>query len=367
MSQHEQDIFERLVQAARVEGRWARMLNDDATAAEMDAAAEVIKDWMAKKKLSINNLTMKSGIARSTISQVLSGKYKGDRLSRLRELCELMDHEAKVDDVVRPDSLVETRAVELMMALIENVHVTRTIGVIIAPAGFSKSTVLQAKHQMTRNSILIEIDPKFCSANGVIKLIAEELGLNLQMSAVNLFAQIKRTLRSSGRLLMIDQAHDMKKDAFNIVRTINDLKVGVVLAGTHLLRERVNDTNEGSQFYSRVLATLPLDQLLVMGDGGKGGPAHSIEDIIRICEAGKLRFTTDARDFLFRLGNHPTLGALRQCQLLVMAVAQAGHGVDKPISARLLWSALEDLQGDAYRVFTEKQLSQMKLPKIATA
>ncbi|MCC6909686.1 MAG: AAA family ATPase [Phycisphaerales bacterium] len=366
MSQDDKDIFERLVQAARVQGRWARMLDDNATKAEMNGAAEVIKDWMAKQKLSINNLAQKTGMGRSTISQVLSGTYKGDRLARLKELCDLMDHEAKVAEVVRPDGLVQTQGVELMIGLIENVHVSRTIGVIIAPPGFSKTTVLQAVHTMEKNSILVEADPKNCNANGLIRLIAEFMGINLHMNSIKQFAEIKRTLRGSGRLLMIDQAHELRPDAFNIIRTINDLKVPVVLAATHLLRERIQALDD-TQFSSRVFGTLPLDKMIVMGDGGEGGPAHSVEDIIRICEGGKLRFTADARDFLFRLGNHPTLGALRQCHLLVMAVAQAGHGVEKPISAAILNNALKKMHGEDYRKFVQTSLDRSVLPRVATA
>ncbi len=366
MSQNEQDIFERLVQAARVQGRWARMLDDNATKAEMAGAADVIKDWMAKHKLSINNLAQKTGMGRSTISQVLSGTYKGDRLARLRELFDLMDHEDKVAEVVRPAGLVETQGVELMMGLIENVDVSHTIGVIIAPPGFSKTTVLQAVHQMKKNSILVEADPKNCNANGLIRLIGEFMCINQHMSSIKQFAEIKRTLRGSGRLIMIDQAHELKPDAFNIIRTINDLKVPVVLAATHLLRDRINALDD-TQFSSRVFGTLPLDKMIVMGDGGEGGPAHSVEDIIKICEGGKLRFTHDARDFLFRLGNHPTLGALRQCHLLVMAVAQSDMDHSKPITAAKLMNALKRMHGEDYRKFVQTSLDRSALPQIATA
>jgi len=366
MSQDDKDIFERLVQAARVEGRWARMLNENSTPAEMDGAAEVIKDWMAKKKLSINNIAQKTGMGRSTISQVLSGNYRGDRLARLNELTDLMDHEAKVAEVVRPNGLVQTQGVELMIGLIENVHVSRTIGVIIAPPGFSKTTVLQAVHQMEKNSILVEADPKNCNANGLIRLIAEFMGINLHMSSIKQFAEIKRTLRGSGRLIMIDQAHELKSDAFSILRTINDLKVAVVLAATHLLRDHILKLDD-TQFSSRVFGTLPLDKLVVMGDGGEGGPAHSVEDIIKICEGGKLRFTADARDFLFRLGNHPTLGALRQCQLLVMAVARAEIDHSKPISAAKLNNALKKMHGEDYRKFIQSTLDRSPLPRVVIA
>lgn len=366
MSQDEKDIYEQLVQAARVKGRWARMLDENATKAQMDGAAEVIKDWLAKKKLSINNVAMKTGMGRSTISQVLSGTYKGDRLARLNELAELMDHEAKVDDVVRPDTLVETHAVELMMGLIENVHVSRTIGVIIAPPGFSKTTVLQAKHQMTKGSILVEADVKHCDATGLIRLLAQEMGDWVYSNSAVLLGKIKKELRGSGRLIMIDQAHELKPDAFSLIRTLNDLKVAVILAATHQLRDHINRLDD-TQFSSRVLGTLPLDKMLVMGDGGEGGPAHSVEDIIKICEGGKLRFTADARDYLFRLGNHPTLGALRQCQILVMTLALAGHGREKPISAALLNNAMKKLQGEDYRKFVQSTLDRSVHLKAASA
>lgn len=362
----QQNIMDRLVQAARVQGRWARMLNDNPTEAELAAAAEFVRDWMAKKKLSINNLAMKTGISRSVISQVLSGKYKGDSTGRLRDLLALIDHEAAADDVVRPDGLIETHATELMWGLIENVHVTKTIGVITAPAGFSKTTVLQAMHQVTKGSILIEIDEKHANANGVLRLLAEELKINVQMPAWRILNAIKKQLRGSGRLIMIDQAHELVKDAFNIIRTINDLGVAVVLAGTRTLRDHVNDTGEGAQFYSRVMATLPLEQHLVMGEGGPGGPSHSIEDVLKICQAGKVRFAADAQDFLFRLANHPSLGALRQCQLLVVAVMQAYPERTKPITERLLLNALRDLRGDAYEKFVHGEIDKMTLRRIAS-
>ena len=366
MSQNEKDIFDRLVQAARVQGRWARMLDENATQADMDGAAEVIKDWMAKHKLSINNVATKLGMGRSTLSQVLSGKYKGDRLARINELCDLMDHEEKVAGVVRPDGLVETQAVERMIGLIENVHVSRTIGVIIAPPGFSKTTVLEAMHQTIKNSILIEADVKHCDATGVIRLIAEALGEKVHTSSSVALHKIKKKLRGTGWLLMIDQAHELRSDAFNLLRTINDLKVPIVLAATHLIRDRINKLDD-TQFTSRVFWTLPLDKMIVMGDGGESGPAHSVEDIIKICEGGKLRFTADARDFLFRLGNHPTLGALRQCQLLVMAVAASEMDHSKPISAAKLNSALREMHGEAHRKFIQSQLDSSRLRGVATA
>ncbi len=362
MSQDDKDIFDRLVQAARVRGRWARMLDENATKAEMDAASEVIKDWMAKRKLSINNVAAKIGVGRSTVSQVLSGTYKGDRLARLNELTELMDHEDRVAEVVRPDSLVETQGVELMMGLIENVYVSRTIGVIIAPPGFSKTTVLQAVHQMKKNSILIEADCKHANATGVIRLLAEALGEKVHTGSAIVLHKIKNRLRDTGWLLMIDQAHELQPEAFSLLRTINDLKVPIILAATHQLRDHIARLPD-AQFSSRLFGTLPLDKMLVMGDGGEGGPAHSVEDIIRICQGGKLRFTADAREFLFRLGNHPTLGALRQCQLLVMAVAQSLMDHSKPISAALLQSALKKMHGEAYRKFVQSSLDHSALSR----
>jgi len=363
MSQDDKDIFERLVQAARVKGRWARMLDANATPAEMDGASEVIRDWMGKRKLPISGVATKTGMGRSTISQVLSGNYKGDRLARLNELTELIDHEDKVAEVVRPEGLVETQGVELMMALIENVYISRTIGVIIAPPGFSKTTVLQAAHQMKKNSILIEADCKHANATGLIRLIAEELGEKVNSGSAIVLHKIKKKLRGTSWLLMIDQAHELLPEAFNLLRTINDLKVPIILAATHQLRDHIARLPD-AQFSSRLFGTLPLDKLVVMGDGGEGGPAHSVEDIIKICDGGKLRFTADARDFLFRLGNHPTLGALRQCQLLVMAVAQSGHGLEKPISAAILNNALKKMHGEDYRKFIKSALDRSVLQAV---
>ncbi len=369
MSQSDQNIMDGLAQAARVKGRYARMLPEKPTKEEMKSAAAFVRDWCDRSKLSLGQLANKSGMSRSVVSQVINLNYAGDIESKMRELLAFIDNYEIAKDVIRPDGLVETRGVKLMWSVIQQTMATRTIGVISAPAGFSKSVVLKAAHEKTRpGSLLIEIDEKHKTPTGVIRLIADQLSIAVAGSSARLLELIRRKLNDSHRLILVDQAHEMRRDALNVLRTINDMECPIVLAGTKTVHSVIDDIAEGSQIYSRIGMVLSLEEEIGLNDGGGAAePIFTVDQVLKICAAGELRFAADAHEFLHRLAHAPGLGALRTCKLLIRVVAQIPGVRERPITASMLTRAFRQLKGAGYHGFAARSMDKVKVEQKATA
>lgn len=368
MSQDERDIMDGLAQAARVKGRYARMLGENPTKEELRQAATFFTQWREKRNLSLGQVSNKTGLARGTISAALSLSYKGDTASILRQLLAFADNYEIAKDVVRPEGIVMTRCIRLMWSVIQQTMATRTIGVVTAPAGFGKSVVLKAASESFTGAILVEIDEKHKTATGIIKLIAPTMRIGAARASALVFDDIKNKLRESERLILVDQAHEMREDALNVLRTLNDLGCPIVLAGTRGLHGVVNDIAQGSQIYSRLGMVKNIDEEMELGDdGGTKIPMITVDEVLKICAAGELRFAADAQDFLHRLAHAPGLGSLRTCKLLIRIVAQVPGVREKAISGAMLIRAFKQLKGAGYQAYAASQMDTVKVERRATA
>lgn len=351
---HPRDSFlQRLSDGARIRGRYARMLPEDRTPTdgEIEQACNAIVAYMRSRRVSNKDLSRElgDGFAPSTISQVLSGKYEGDRVGKLRAMLTHIQHQCGAEDVPWPSHLVETEAVKYMVRSIDAVHRLRAIGVIAAPAGFGKTTVLEAVATKKPGTILVRVLPSNSTPVGLIKLICHAIDQPYRRSTEALLASLDK-LRGSKRLMLIDEAHRLRPQALEVVRDFCDAGVAIVLAGAPQLIQMINDTEQGSQFYSRCASVINIGDYISPegGEGGRATPMITVEDVLRICAADKLTFTGEAQDLLFRIANAPGLGSLRTCQRLVQMVAQVPAARTRPITEADLWKALREIKGATY-------------------
>ena len=118
-------------------------------------------------------------------------------------------------------------------------------------------------------------------------------------------------LVGTGRPLIIDEAHQLSPTGLELVRDLHD-ETGcpVILAGTLNLNQSVDDGDVFfGQFSSRVALRYNVCEDLAArpGDGGPQ-PLHSMDEIRRLCESDKVRFTDDApesRLLLTKIANRP--------------------------------------------------------------
>lgn len=253
----------------------------------------------------------------------------------------------------RPHGFVETEVARRMLAVIGKVNELCTIGLILGDAGRGKSMTLEAAQLIHPGSVLLRVRQSSRRPRGLSQQIGEALGLRGLRVTSHAEERIIDTLRGTGRLLLIDEAHQLTPDAMELLRDIHD-ETGspIVLAGTLRLHDSIADSDVYSgQMSSRVAIRYNLTE--DMDAGGTGGPSlHSVDEIRRLYESDKVRLTSDGVELLARIANLPGLGGLRLCAKLVQVAAAARPDQGEPLDARLILKVLRSLHGRQHAIAT---------------
>lgn len=359
------EFMDDLAQAGRIRKDQARMLpqSGPATAEQRDEAIVYIRDWMKRRRVTIKSLSKRlgKGYSTATISQVLAGAYEGDIDEKLRKIVAMVEQTNEADRVVRPEQLIETAGVKRMMSCIkETAKRGGCMGAIIAPAGCSKTTVFEAALGLIGGSVLVRVDSASRQPVGFARQIliaANERPRVYRMTY--LMERLREIFADSGRLILVDEAHNLPSKGFDLLRDLIDYGCSVVVGGTSDINLRINDTAAGSQIYSRchMIVDITADMLSPAGKR-RPRPQVTVEEVIRICEGDQLRFTGDAADLLFQIANAPGLGCLRTCQLLVSIVASAQKDKRQAIDARTLMKAMREIKGALFHRFAEQEIDR---------
>lgn len=138
------------------------------------------------------------------------------------------------------------------------------------------------------------------------------------------------------------------------LRDIHDLAAApIILVGTAKILETTNDVDLWhGQFSSRVALRLDVTEM-ARGDadgngpgGATGGTLHSVDEIRRLYESDRVRFTGDGLSFLADVANALGLGALRLASQLVAVASQVAQAEGAAaIDARILRRVLRTMHG----------------------
>lgn len=175
------------------------------------------------------------------------------------------------------------------------------------------------------------------------------------------------TLRGTGRCLLIDEAHQLKHEAFELLRDIHDeAGVPIILAGTVKLHDAVNDHDLFfGQMSSRIALRYNVTESLSPGSNSPGGELlHSVAEIGQIYERDGVCLTRDGRVFLARLANLPGLGGLRLCAKLVQVARAAGSGEDA-IDAGLLIKVVHAMNDQAFARHTLEYKAAVRVQTVS--
>jgi len=162
------------------------------------------------------------------------------------------------------------------------------------------------------------------NAGGFIKKVYEASRIRrIKYTKVELGQVIERT-RGTRRLLIIDQAHELRDSVFPVLMSLNEqAQMPILLVGTVDLHRRLEDDQdpEFGQLSSRVTLRCDLlDELLQPGRGGGLKQWISADELKRIFAVGKIKFHPDGLQALVKVANFEC-GHLRRVGNLVRVAA----------------------------------------------
>lgn len=319
---------------------------------------ETIKEHIKQYTLTYRAIGAQIGLADSTVSEVLSGKYKGDTDAVLRKLNAWVDDDEKRRRRIKPLGFYETSVFQAARdASVIAKKNARSPGassvdderarivLAVGPSGCGKSVAAKALHAYDPNSILVRIRQRAGTDSGLAKLIVESAGWRGRPNKSSAIEFMVEKLRGSARLLIVDEAHRLSPSGYELLRDLADeCGIPILLLGTDKIRRRVDSLRMGlgnyldDQFNRRVCYVMDL----LRGSSGKGGstrPFFTLEEIVAIFNSDKVKLTQDGAELLCAIACTIGIGMLGMAANIYDKAIYAALRKQRTIDAALLRSA----------------------------
>jgi DNA transposition AAA+ family ATPase len=235
-------------------------------------------------------------IARSTalVSQYINKIYVGDIQEIEKDVASLLRREEDFEHPLEEKKFCSTFNARLIWEVLQFCDEHHTMGVAVQPSGSGKTATCNEYKRQNRATVLITADLTRRSISGVLGMIAKKLG-STPRPATNdvLLDTIIERLRDSGRLVIIDEAHLLRWENFEVIRNIHDVAgVGIVYVGQERLYDQMKGDNRRGylfdQIYGRI--TIKRDRFKI-----------EREDVKMLVEALRPGLDKACIDFLFEI------------------------------------------------------------------
>lgn len=374
--QNDSNLMDALLDEARKRGETRMFLEgttvDHVTQDKADLVIHHVELYVKQRSLSRRDIGRDIGVSASVISEVLNKKYAGDWRQVIIDLDCWLDQQQQRDKSPHAERpFVPTNVAREIFSIAQMVITTRKIGMVYGPdsSGIGKTMTLRALHKEKPGSILVTCDKIEANPTGLLRAIATELQITPAQANRALYARIKEMLKGTSRLLIVDQIHNLRRSKddkpFYILTDLWDATGAPQLwCGTADLVAYLNKGRRQDESLAQIRRRLAIVRDLLQrtrseGDGGKGEPLFSIDDIRRVFGSNKVRLAPDAERFLMQLANIPDAGGLGTADNLVqLATALAGNDKRDFIDQGMLLACLQyTVQADVY----QHLISQVKL------
>lgn len=242
---------------------------------EQEKLRLAVREIMAADGLSQTEVARRSQLAGSTLSQFMTGSYKGDREQIARDLARWLDarnREVQFRLVAPPEpTFVRTPTATKVWNALQHAQLLGAMVVVVGEAGVGKTSAREQYAKTTPRVLAIAASPAVSSAQAVLAAIVRQHGpadrARLNRSLAERSAAV-RDLVEPGSLLVIDEAQHVTMAALEELRSIHDdRKCGFILMGNPTVLSRIEGGARDpafAQLFSRVSWRV---QLTKGGDG----------------------------------------------------------------------------------------------------
>lgn len=335
----------------------------DGTLSKEDRATiiRLVREHRKKHGISQADIARQLGCGDTTISEVLGGKYKAANPDALlRKLNAWLDTDERRRRRRRPIGFYPTCVFEVIRAMAQLVksnarlsdsrrqpvaeHDPARIALAWGPAGCGKSLGAEALSAEDPLSILVRITEKGGTSDGLANLIIDAMGIRSAKrgGAVRF---VLETLRDTGRLLIVDEAHRLKFSGTEFIRDLVDVcGIPILMLATSDVYEKITQSRQrrGSFAYDQFSRRVCHVAELTRGMDGKGGvkrPVFSIEEVREMFRGDKVRIARDAYEYLQDVACTVGLGMLGLAAAIFEKAYRAAARSGKAVTGDLLRQA----------------------------
>lgn len=224
------------------------------TAAEINDDSRVAEIRSYIHSHSAAELSRKSGVSSSVISQLVKGSYPGDTEGMMRKILSSIEAEkSRLKLKLKKPSFIPTSVYRDINYILEITEADESISVITGDAGIGKTEALRYYCGTHPGSVLIKVNPTYNDST-LLKDIADKLGLDTRGRKDGIFANIVSKLAARGWSLIIDEADYLNIKSMDVLRRIHDeAEVPVALVGLPRLLKMISPVSDKyAQIFSRM-------------------------------------------------------------------------------------------------------------------
>jgi len=235
-------------------------LNPDTyTPEQLKAVRLRVEEFLATEGIGKPAAADRSGMPYGTLTNFLADTYTGNNTAQARKLEAWLDSEAERKTAVRAmpkgHGFVMTETVADLINAMVYAQAAPDMALIVGVPGIGKTEAARHYAQTRRNVWLMTMTPSTGGVNGMFLKVMDALGI-VEKSPSRYARAIGAKLEGTGGLLIFDEAHNMKREALEEVRSFHDLHgIGVALIGNHgliALLEGKARTAETAQLFGRI-------------------------------------------------------------------------------------------------------------------
>lgn len=194
------------------------------------------------------------------VSQYVNRKFIGDLAEFEKDVTALLRREEDLQFVSDSKAFCTTSPAKLMWEVMQFCDERQKMGAVLAPSGTGKTECCIEYKKQNRATVYVTAHVKSHSAGAVLKLVAKPVvGAVYRHTLSDLLDTVIEKLKGSNRLLLIDDAHFLSWEAFEIIRKIHDCGgIGVVYVGQERLYEQMKGTNAKGYLFDQIFSRIAI-------------------------------------------------------------------------------------------------------------
>lgn len=217
----------------------------------------LFKDQSGRSLAAIASMINRSTAA---VSQYINKKYPGDIPELERDIANLLRREEDLEFVTGPQVFCKTQASTLIWEVLQYCDQKQKMGAALAPSGTGKTETCKEYKRQNRATVFVTADITTRTPGLILRLLISRVGGIGSYASISekLHALIDR-LKDSRRLVIIDDAHFLKWEAFELVRKIHDCaRVGVVYVGQEMLYEQMRGRDSRAYLFDQIFSRIAI-------------------------------------------------------------------------------------------------------------
>ena len=292
--------------------------------------------WKDQGDKTVGSIARMLGRSTAAVSQYVNKKFQGDLAGLEKDVANLLRREEDFQFVQGPTEFCDTMMSMKMWETYQYCDEKGKMGANVAPSGSCKTFTAREYKGKNRATIFITADVSTRRPGAVLNLLSNHVGGAFPNRSISdMLHRLISKLKGSRRLIIVDDAHFLTWEAFEVLRKLHDCTgVGVVFVGQPRLYEQMRGGERKSYLYDQIFSRIAVkrDKFTVT----KGDTQKIVDSVCPGLDKACI-------DFLFKKARGK--GRFRVMMNVLDVAVEIGKQYEKPVNIHVLREAEQFLMG----------------------